>query len=232
MADSQYRLPNLWLTLETADDGCAELRPMTRPVNQSESISESSLVTKDSSGSVSPLSELNEEVLVAEMTPQLPSSALKPEQTADVTMRDVIDDSSMLAQDELKGKRADRASTHSSDALTEIDDAIKHDDVSPSSTQLLTTPYHFMDLQNAWVSYGLSEKTGLFETNKTPSKTSRSPLTFTFSPTRSPGNWKFQKYRGPAQCLPPHLLEVLDEWHQENPLEAPPCQWKGRTEGT
>lgn len=232
MEDSQNRLPNLWLTLATADDGCAELRPITCPTNSYQNDNENLSVTKASSGSVSPLSELNEDVLVTEMRSPLRSPALKPKQTADVTMRDVIDDTHMLAQDELKKKRANRASTHDSDALTEIDDAIKHDDMSPPSTQLVTTPEHFLDPHAPRVSYELSEKTGLFEIKETPIKALRSAQIFTFLPTCSPGRWKMQNYRGPAKCIPTHLLEVLDEWHQENPTDAPPCQWKGRTEGT
>ncbi|KAJ5538173.1 hypothetical protein N7494_007652 [Penicillium frequentans] len=232
MADSQNHLPDLWLTLAAADDGCAELRPINCHINRLQNDKESLSVTKSSSSSVSPLSEFNEEGLVTEMKSPLHSPAFVPEQTADVTMKDVIDDTSMLPQDGLARNRADRASTHDSDALTEIDDAIKHYDVGPPSTQMVSTPEHFLDPHAPRVSYELFEKTGLFEIKETPSKASRSLQTFTFSPTRSPGNWKIQKYRGPAKCLPLHLLEVLDEWHQNNPLEAPPCQWKGRTEGT
>ncbi|KAJ6114915.1 hypothetical protein N7486_000693 [Penicillium sp. IBT 16267x] len=111
MADSQCRPPDLWLTIETTEDGCAELRPIACPVDRRQNDTESLLVTKDSSGSVSPLSELNEEVFVANMTSLLPSPALKPESKADVIMRDVIDDTAILAQDDLKEKRAARASS-------------------------------------------------------------------------------------------------------------------------
>ncbi|KAJ5910021.1 hypothetical protein N7504_004664 [Penicillium tannophilum] len=232
MADSQNHLPDLWPTLAAADDGCAELRPINCHINRLKHDKESLSVTKSPSSSVSPLSELYEEGLVTEMRSPLCSPALVPEQTADVTMKDAIDDTSMLAQDVLEKSRADRASTHDSDALTEIDDAIKHYGVGPPYTQMVTTPEHFLDPHAPRVSYELFEKTGLSEIKESPSKASRFLQTFTFSPTRSPGNWKIQKYRGPAKCLPLHLLEVLDEWHQNNPLEAPPCQWKGRTEGT
>ncbi|KAJ6114914.1 hypothetical protein N7486_000692 [Penicillium sp. IBT 16267x] len=96
----------------------------------------------------------------------------------------------------------------------------------------MTTLHHFVDLDAPRVSYELSETTGLFEIKETPSKASRSPQILTFSPTRSAGLWKIQKHRGPAKCFPRHLLEVLDEWHEEHPFEAPSCQWKGRPDRT
>ncbi|KAJ5639626.1 uncharacterized protein N7484_007488 [Penicillium longicatenatum] len=232
MADSQHHLPDLWLALETKDDGRAKLRPIIYPVNRRQSDTESQSATKFSSDSGSPLSELDEEALAAETACSLPLPALKPKRTADVTMRDVFHDIPMLAQDELKQKHSARALTHDSDALTEIDDAIKHDGVSPPSTQLVTTPQHFLDPHAPRVSYEPSESTGLFEIREQPSMASQSPPSLTFSPIRSAGRWKINKYRGPANCFPAHLLQVLDEWHEENPLEAPPCHWKGRTEGT
>ncbi|KAJ5772246.1 hypothetical protein N7520_002775 [Penicillium odoratum] len=228
MSDSQQLQSDLWLTVETAYNGLAEICAQTSPKKRRLNDGESLPIKKTTSDTDSNLSEVPE--TFGDLTPWL-SPVQKPDQTADMAIRDAAPVMPTVAQEDLGTEHAFRASTDNSDATTEIDDAIKHDGVSPPSDQLVATKEHFVDPDAPLVCYELSEKTGLFEIKETPIKSFQLSNFVTWTPSRVKGTWRIQKYRGPAEFFPAHLLTVLEEWHQEYPLEAPPCQWKGRSEG-
>ncbi|KAJ5288658.1 hypothetical protein N7478_001688 [Penicillium angulare] len=138
-------------------------------------------------------------------------------------------DSPKTAKDLLAAFQA-KPSVNKFKPATEIDDDMKDPDTSVS--QSASTQEKDYSPGASRVSYVMSEETGLFEIQETqgeplsPSDLNHSSREITKS------NLVTKQLRGPKCKLGDELQDILLEWHQQNPSDPPPCQWKGRWDGT
>ncbi|KAJ5116303.1 hypothetical protein N7456_000651 [Penicillium angulare] len=132
-----------------------------------------------------------------------------------------------------------KPSVNKPSSTTDIDDDMEDHEADSLVSESASTQQQDVSPGASRVSYVLSENTGLFEiqeTHEDPLSPSdlNNPSTEDshLSPEITKSSLNAQQLRGIKGKLANDLRDILLEWHLHNPSDAPPCQWKGRWDGT